>query len=221
MKILNHKQGSAAWIRARLGRPTTSEFANFVKPSTGKPSASKGADTYRNRCVAERIIGEPLTDFQSSGMERGSSMEVEAAGWYALETGLSPSVVGFVLTDDERAGCSPDRLVGSTGLLEMKCPMAHTQVGYVLNPTSLFEAYRVQVMGQLLVTGREWVDMLSYSPVMASVIYRVNRADHVGYLLNLADSVKAFCDAIDAAHKAVIAADPLGDQERADAAVFA
>lgn len=60
-------------------------------------------------------------------------------------------------------GCSPDRLVGSDGLLEVKCPAPHTHKHY-LRRQRIDTRYYPQVQGQLLITGRRWVDFFSYHP---------------------------------------------------------
>jgi hypothetical protein len=71
-------------------------------------------------------------------------------------------------------GCSPDRLIGDDGLLEIKVPKGGTHISYLLK-ADLDKDYYPQAQGQLLVTGRAWVDMISYHPKMQPQIIRVHR----------------------------------------------
>jgi hypothetical protein len=71
-------------------------------------------------------------------------------------------------------GASPDRLIGEDGLLEIKCPAPHTHVKTLLDQ-NLDRDHYPQIQGQLLVTGKKWVDIISYHPEMPSLILRVER----------------------------------------------
>ena len=83
--------------------------------------------------------------------------------------------VGFVTDDLKRYGCSPDRLVGEDGLLEIKCQIAKEHIKsleyYAKNgkpPTT----YIAQIQGQMLVCEREWVDLMFYHPDLPHLIIR-------------------------------------------------
>lgn len=192
MRIINVKQGTDEWLRARLGLPTASNFDRLIT-KTGKPSAS--ADRYLARLCAEWFMGYPLDEMQTPFMERGSALEAEAVAYYEFETDSTTSEVGLCLTDDGKAGASPDRLVGDDGLLEIKCPSPEVHMGYLLG--GLTDEYRVQVQGQLWVTGREWCDLLSFHPTIPRATVRIERdEDFIGAL---ADIVANFAARLDAA----------------------
>ncbi|MGB1014981.1 MAG: lambda exonuclease family protein [Nannocystaceae bacterium] len=195
MKVIQCVQGGQDWIRARLGRPTASQFDKLVTPKTLK--ASKSADAFMHKLLAEWATGESSDDAASGFMDRGIEMESEAADWYAFTTNTEPVPVGFCTTDDGRAGCSPDRLVGDDGGLEIKCPSAKVHVGYLLGtpPTQ----YRLQIQGSLYVTGRQWWDWLSYHPDMPSVLIRMERDEEC--IDALSAVLPPFCDALDAAKR--------------------
>lgn len=184
MRVLEDPQGSDEWRLARLGVLTASEFHRVITPKTRKPSAS--IDALVGEKAAEWAIGEPLEDFSSGMTDRGTGLEDEAAQMYALETGEEPVKVGLILSDDGLVGASPDRLVGDDGLLEIKCPGPKAMVGYLLDPKTLEEEYRCQVMGQLLVTSRRWVDLYAYSPALPSVRVRVQRSEEFIAALSVA-----------------------------------
>lgn len=188
MKIHNCQQGSDEWIKLRLGIPTASEFDRIVTPA--KLGYAAGAHKYLCEKLAEWLLGEPLEAFVSPWMDRGTQLEPEAVRYYEMDRGVDTTPVGLVTTDDGMIGASPDRLVGSDGLLEQKCPALETHVGYMLYPNTLSGEYRIQLQGQLWVCNREWVDIQSYHPGVRSVIVRVERCPAV--ILSLEEHVTEF-----------------------------
>lgn len=193
MITLYCKQGSPEWNEARRGIPTASDFEKILTPG-GK--ISKQAATLAHRKVAERILGYSLDSVCTAAMEAGRMIEPEARDWYAFEFGEEVKEVGICLTDDKRIGASPDGLVGELGLLEIKCPMPHTHVGYLLNPAQLGEEdYKPQVQGQLYVTGRKWLDSVSYCPPFPPVRHRIEREEK--YIESLNTVLAAFCEQLD------------------------
>ena len=195
MIVYDFPQGSDPWKQARLGVVTASGLDRILTGKTLKPSAQQ--DAYLHQLVAEMVIGAPLDDASSEFMERGVQMEGEAADFYAYSRGSTLSTVGFITRDDGRVGCSPDRLVGDDGLLEIKCPAAHTHVSYVINPDALVTAYRAQVQGQMLVTGRKWVDLMAFNPAMSEVVVRVEPDKK--YLDALVPELESFLKRLDEA----------------------
>ena len=192
---LPHPQGGADWINARLGIATASQFHRIITPKTAKPAAA--AEKYLHQLCAEWAIGQPIAEYEDvqDFMQRGTDMEKEAVAWYELQRETDTTVAGFCLTDDRRAGCSPDRLVGEDGGLEIKCPSAAVHVGYLLGQDP--DAYRAQVQGALWITGRAWWDRLSYHPTMPSVLIRQERDEE--FIARLAALVSEFCERLEAA----------------------
>jgi hypothetical protein len=186
MKIVECSQGSDEWLQARLGIPTASQFHRLLTPKTMRPSGS--AEKYLYELLAEWALGFPLQELSTGFIERGSQMELDAVRYYELQRDLDTEAVGFCLTDDGIAGCSPDRLVGDRGLLEIKCPSAHVQVAYLLGEPE--GKHRCQVQGQLWVTGREWCDLLCYNPDLPPAVVRVER-DEV-FMAKLAEILEDF-----------------------------
>lgn len=171
MKIVKCEQYSPEWWEARRGIPTASAFDRIITP-TGKLSAQ--ADDYINELIGERVCLTPnffADNPMSAAMANGRDCEPQARSWYELEH-AEVERVGFIMTDDERFGCSPDGLVGSDGCLELKCPKLKTQVKYLL-AGGLPPEYKPQVHGQLIVTGRSWVDFVSYAPGLDKLLVRV------------------------------------------------
>lgn len=165
-------QGSPEWFACHIGLPTASAFDRIITP-TGKPSTQ--ADGYANELLAEMMAGEPLESFSGSEwMLRGKELEADAAAFYEMTVNEEMKVIGFCTDDAKTMGCSPDRLVGEDGLLEIKIPKPKNHISYMLKQNLKGDHYP-QSQGQLLVTKRKWVDMLSYHPKMPPVIIRVER----------------------------------------------
>ena len=179
-------QNSPEWEQVRLGIPTASEFDRIITP-TGKRSSQ--ADSYVYRLLAEQMTGKPQNGYVNGHMDRGHELEPEARRFYELQRDCIVEQVGFCMTDDRRAGCSPDGLVVDNGLVEIKCPAPHTHVQYLLS-RKVEQEYWPQVQGQLWVTGRKWADVLSYHPEMTPVIVRVERDE--AFLRALENELKYF-----------------------------
>ena len=193
MIVYEHlRQGSPEWARARMGIPTASSFEKILTPG-GKPS--KQAEAYRRHLIAEMVLGLPIDAPKTSWMERGTEMEGEAVCFYEFERDCAVQTVGFITDDRGRYGCSPDRLISTDGLLEIKCPSPAVHVGYMLWD-HVDDDYRVQLQGQLLVAERDWTDICSYHPAMPPVIVRVSRDEE--FIGKLRDALERFCDETDA-----------------------
>lgn len=186
MIVIDCEQGSPEWLAVRLGRPTASCFSKLLTPKTMKPSAS--AKPYLNQLVAEWMLGYSPKDDQSLFMERGHELEPKAIEFYEMTKGVDVQRVGFIMTDDGSAGCSPDGLVGEDGGLEVKCLGAIGHVDYLLNGD--FSEYKTQIQGGLWITGRSWWDFLAYHPDMPPLLVRVERDE--AYIAALAAAVADF-----------------------------
>jgi putative phage-type endonuclease len=165
-------QGTPEWLAARLGIPTASGFDRII---TTKGEPSKQAQKYMYQLAAERITGAKEEGYQNGVMQRGMEMEAEARAMYEFITGNEVKTVGVCYPDEKKAyGCSPDGLVNSDGLVEIKCPTSPVHVAYLLSG-ELPAEYFQQVQGQLLVTGRKYVDFFSFYPGLKPLPVRVER----------------------------------------------
>lgn len=189
MRAMNVLQGSEDWERLRQGVPTASQFHRIITAARGQLSASwKG---YAAELMAKSlgVFVEPLPSFW---MEWGVENEPYAVAAYEQLNGAKTEVVGFVWPDDhERYGCSPDRLVGDNGLLEVKCPKPETLIEYHVG--GVFpDDYRQQVQGQLMITGRDWCDFLAFHPQLAPFQVRVERDN--AYIAKMIVALDEFCE---------------------------
>ena len=175
MIVLDCEQGSQAWIDARLGIPTASEFSRIVTP-TGR--ASTAAEGYTAELIAEWALGHPVKEFGGNpNTDHGKALEPDARAFYALDTNIDPQTVGFVYQDERKmVGCSPDALVGELGVLELKCPRADTHLLWLARD-AIPKDHVIQVQGHIWVTGRSWCDFQSYYPGFPSLLKRAEPDD--------------------------------------------
>ncbi len=182
-------QGSKEWYQARCGMPTSSNFDRIVNID-GKQS--KQREKYLYLLAGERILGRPEETYKNEIMQRGNEIEAEARQLYELITGQNVAQVGLCVANGY--GASPDGLVGEDGLLEIKCPILSTHIFYLLKgmlPTDYFQ----QIQGQLLVTGRKWVDFMSYYPALKPLIIRVE--PNIEFQKKLRIELEVFCMELD------------------------
>ena len=169
--MTNPLQGNEAWKEARLGYLTASAVADILpsykKDKTGKITKTYKAETRRRRMgkiLAERVRMKPLDDRKTASMEWGTEHEDDARDAYWIKTGEVPELAGFLHHPDvPYLGASPDGLIGTDGLIEIKCPDPDTHMMYIMDGVPP-EKYRPQMILQLLVTGRKWCDFVSYDP---------------------------------------------------------
>jgi YqaJ-like viral recombinase domain len=162
-------QYSEAYDRLKLGIPTSSNFHKIITPQ-GKPS--KQWREYACVLIAERLLQRRIEFYNSPAMVRGLIVEAEAVDWYEFDQDVITHSIGFVTDDDATVGCSPDRLVGDDGLLEIKAPLPHTQVEYWISG-AVSERFWPQLQGQLYVSRRSWVDIVCWHDVLPKVVMRV------------------------------------------------
>lgn len=191
MIILDVEQGSPEWAAARVGIPTASQFDRILTPKSMKPSAS--AEKYAWELLAAQILGHEIDGASTGFMARGTILETKAVDYYEFDRDVETEKIGFVLRDDRRVGCSPDRLVGTAGLLEIKVPSAASHIGYLLDDEGI--GYKCQVQGQLWLTDRAWCDTISYNPEMPNAIIRQYRDEK--FITALIAGVDAFLGMLD------------------------
>ena len=180
-------QGSPEWFSARAGRPTASNFDRIITDD-GKPS--KQRQKYLYELAGEAIAGPWTNGYQSFAMERGKIVEDEARKLFELLNDVEVKQVGLCFSDEKKLwSASPDGLFGELGL-EIKCPLIHTQVGYLLQD-KLPQEYFPQAQGGMFVTGlKEW-EFFSYYPGLRPVVHRVKRNE--SYMNLLSSALVEFC----------------------------
>lgn len=160
---INIEQGSDEWKVARLGHVTASNMADVMSKGKGNAEAI-GRYKYKVRLVAERLTQTAAESFSNAAMEWGVEQEQFACIEYESRLETFVDKTGFWLHPEIKwLGVSPDRLVDSDGLIEVKCPNTTTHLNYWLENKIPTDYYK-QIQCQLWVTGRQWCDFVSYDP---------------------------------------------------------
>ncbi len=158
------EQRTDDWYAARLGKVTASRVSDVVAKTKTGYAASR--DNYKAQLIVERMTQKPLASFSNAAMQWGTDTEPLARAAYEAEMQVMVDEIGFVEHPEIlMAGASPDGLVGAVGLVEIKCPNTATHIDTLLTQT-VPKQYHDQMMWQMICTGREWCDFVSYDPRM-------------------------------------------------------
>jgi hypothetical protein len=165
-------QGSDEWFEARRGLLTASEMNLCLTPGL-KIAANEKTRAHVYEIAAQRISGFVEPHYVSDDMLRGQEDEAFSVMAYEGAFGLTKAC-GFMVRDfgDCRIGYSPDRLVGCHGLIECKSRRQRFQVE-TLAAQAVPPEYVLQCQTGLLVSGREWLDFVSYSGGLPMAVIRV------------------------------------------------
>ena len=154
------EQGTEEWFTIRIGKVTASRVADVIAKTKTGYSASR--DNYMAQLVCERLTGQKGESFSNAVMQHGTETEPLARLSYEVATNVLVDEVGFVPHPSiEMAGASPDGLVGTDGLLEIKCPNTATHIETLLSE-SVPGKYNTQMQFQMACTGRQWCDFVSF-----------------------------------------------------------
>ena len=187
MIILECDQLSPEWFQAKVGLPSAGSFDKIV---TTKGEPSKQRTNYLYQLAGETVSGYKTETYQNLAMQRGTELEGEARQYFEFLHDVQIRQVGLVYPDEEKKyASSPDGILEDAGL-EIKCPLVHTHVGYLLDnklPTEYFQ----QVQGGMLVTGYDYWWFLSYFPGLPALVLRVERDEK--FLEKLKAEIDRFC----------------------------
>lgn len=170
--IDNLVQGSPQWHDERRGVLTASVVQRLLTP-TLKVAENDTARGIAATLIAERISGFTEETPMTSDMYRGVDAEPVARGLYSRHYARATEV-GFMMLESNgrRLGYSPDGLVGDDGLIEVKAPRAKSHVLTILSG-EVPAQYMGQLQCGLLVSGRKWIDYVSYCGGLPLFVKRV------------------------------------------------
>jgi putative phage-type endonuclease len=186
------EQGSAEWLAIRLGKVTASRITDVL--AKGKSGEAATREDYRTELLVQRLTNEPGESFTNAAMEWGVLQEPMARISYEAQANVFVEQVAFVDHPTiEWFGCSPDGLVGETGLVEIKCPNSKTHIKYLLGGKPPAK-YVPQMQCQMAVTGREWCDFVSYDPRLPEdlQLFVVRLERDVSYIMAMEEEVDKF-----------------------------
>jgi putative phage-type endonuclease len=186
---------SREWMEARRGLVTASRCADVLAVLKRGGEAAPRYN-YRMELAVEILTGRSVNRYVSGYMEWGVEQEPFARAAYEIKRDVMVETCGFYLHPTvERFGASPDGLVGSEGLLQIKCPATNTHLDWMLEgviPTD----HAAQMLAELVCTGRQWCDFVSFDPRLPQhlqlFIRRMERADHEPLVAQLEEAVNRF-----------------------------
>ncbi len=158
----NLVQRSDAWMQARLGKVTASRVADVM--ALTKTGYSTSRANYMAELICERLTNVKAERFTNAAMQWGEDTEPQARASYEFMSGNAveecglydhPSIASFA--------ASPDGLIGSDGLVEIKCPNTATHIESLLG-SRIDGKYITQMQIQMACTGRKWCDYCSFDP---------------------------------------------------------
>lgn len=157
MKIYrNIQQGTPEWHELRLGKMTASHAQAIG-------NMGKGLDTYCRELAAQIFTGFIEESYTNEAMQTGIDDESLIRRLYEMEECIEVEEVGFIEYSDF-AGASPDGLVGDNGGIEIKRQNFIRHNDLILGASDFDTKYIWQCQMNMLVSGRDWWDLVSYNP---------------------------------------------------------
>lgn len=155
MRSMKDLQNTPEWFEDRLGYITCSQLYRLKTLATRQKYILQLADERQ---------GITTENFSTYHTKRGHDLEAIAIKVYEGINDVKTINTGFIKSLTILwFGGSPDSLVGDNGLLEIKC---FTNIDKIkkIRFGSIPVEIMLQVQGQLMVTGREWCDLVLFTP---------------------------------------------------------
>lgn len=157
------QQRDPEWFAKRAGAFTASRAGDLMARTRSGPSASRG--NLITLLAVERLTGQCVETYTNGAMQRGVELEPAAIAAYSFERCVAVDECAYMEHPTiARVGCSPDGLIADDGMLEVKCPASMQKHMEALQTGAHADEYRWQLQHQLFVSGRQWVDAVSYDP---------------------------------------------------------
>lgn len=193
------EQRTDAWFYARLGKVTASSLYKVLARTKTGYGADRG--NYLTQLVLERLTNTKAEGYTNAAMQWGIEQEPFARAAYEAARGVLVEEVGFVPHPIiAMAGASPDGLVGTDGMVEIKCPDSKTALECWLSDNPVEGRYFAQMQWQMRCADRAWCDYVVFDPRMPVkaqlFITRVDRDD--AWIVETEKEVVKFLEEVDA-----------------------
>jgi len=192
MIIHNMEQRTPEWDAIRAGKITASVASKLLTPG-GKPSTQ--SKSFIGCLIAEELgLQEPEQHVQTEWMDRGVDNEDESRLWLQVELGMRIDQVGFIESDDQLAGFSPDGIIQtapeSVIPCELKNPKPSTHITYLVDG-GLPDNYKAQCHFALAITGAPYLWFMSYCPSLRPLLVKVEPDAFTVAMTNAIEQFKA------------------------------
>jgi putative phage-type endonuclease len=192
------EQGTDEWLHVRLGKVTASGVADVLAKTKTGTSTSRG--NYLIKLAIQRVTGQIEESYTNDAMQWGIDNEAQARVAYEIASNCFVDQIAFVDHPTIKwFGASPDGLVDSNGLVEIKCPNSATHWEYFKTKTPP-KKYYIQMQAQMACTSREWCDFVSFDPRMPErsrlLIVRVPRSND--FISDMENEIKEFLNEVEA-----------------------
>ncbi len=203
-KFIDVEQNSDAWYELRGGKLTSSKLgtimANFGK-AFGEP-----AKKYAVNIAIEQITGNAISStYTNDHMQRGHDQEPFAREMYEEDYFCDVTNGGFF--ESKFIGCSPDGLVDDDGVIEIKSVIGSVHYAN-LKRQNVDPAYKWQCIGNLMFTGREWIDFISYCEEFPEskqlFVKRLHKSDLEDEFKMISDRIEEFKKLVESTKKLII-----------------
>lgn len=136
-------QRSEDWFKERYGKFTASEIHKLL----GVRGLGKTGETYAIEKAIEELFGKTEVPFSSFDTQRG--IDTEPIAFEKFKELYPETKPSFMFPYGQHAGASPDGVVGTDAILEIKCPRANKFFKIVAEEEIDFE-YIAQMQMQML-----------------------------------------------------------------------
>lgn len=196
MKWHDVEQNSPEWDELKLGKASSSSYSKFMA-NLGKPFGEP-ALRYALQLALEQTTGRKAEhSFRNDDMDRGHEQEPLARMLYEEQFFVDVTNGGFF--DWDTHGDSPDGLIDTDGVLEIKSVIASTHEANIKRGKP-DPAYKWQIVGHFDGTGRDWVEFASfcsdYPDHLQLVVYRTYRNEVEAELAQLAERRAEFLELV-------------------------
>ena len=192
------QQGTAEWHELRRGKVTASRVADILARTKSGASASR--QNYLIELALQRVTKTIEESYTNAAMQHGVDTEPQARVAYEVASFNFVDQVPFIDHPTiDWFGCSPDGLVGSDGLIEIKCPNSATHWSYVKEGKPP-QKYIIQMQAQMSVTGAKWCDFVSFDPRMPerSKLLIINVPRDPEFILYMETEINQFLSEVEA-----------------------
>jgi putative phage-type endonuclease len=155
-------QRTPEWFEVRRGKVTASRVADILAKTKTGVSASRA--NYLIELALQRVTGTVEESFVSPDMQNGMDRETQARMAYEVFTGGFVDQVPFIDHPNiVNFGASPDGLVSTNGMVEIKC-RNNANHWEVIKTNEIPKKYWIQQQAQLSCGQKEWNDYVGFNP---------------------------------------------------------